>query len=235
MYGFRGIALELMKSYFNNRYQYTKIFKSKSTLRKIKCGVPQGSSLGPLLFILYINDLPLASEFSTTLFADDTYLTLSHNNLFELEKKVNIQMHHIDNWMCQNKLSLNYSKTTYLLFNKHLPSSVNTNFKVLINNIQIDRNKVVKYLGVHIDENLNWSAHIKELSLQLAKCCSLLYQLREYVTTETLHMLYYSFAYSRIQYGITMWGTASQNQVHEIEVRCYRSHTLLPFIKALKD
>ena len=104
MYGFRGIALELMKSYFNNRYQYTKISKSKSTPRKIKCGVPQGSSLGPLLFILYINDLPLASEFSTTLFADDTYLTLSHNNLFELEKKVNIQMHHIDNWMCQNKL-----------------------------------------------------------------------------------------------------------------------------------
>ena len=119
MYGFRGIALELMKSYFNNRYQYTKISKSKSTLRKIKCGVPQGSSLGPLIFILYINDLPLESAFSTTLFSDDTYLTLSHNNLFKLEKKVNIQMHHVDNWMFQNKLSLNYSKTTYLLFNKH--------------------------------------------------------------------------------------------------------------------
>ena len=103
--------------------------------------------------------------------------------------------------MRQNKLSLNYSKTTYLLFNKHLPSSINTNFKVLINNIQIDKNKVVKYLGVHIDENLNWSAHITELSLKLAKCYSLLYQLREYVTTETIHMLYYRFAYSRIQYG----------------------------------
>ena len=77
MYGFRGIALELMKSYFNNRYQYTKIAESKSTLRKIKCGVPQGSSLGPLLFILYIKDLPLASEYSTTLFAVDTYLLLN--------------------------------------------------------------------------------------------------------------------------------------------------------------
>ena len=96
-----------MKSYFNNRYQYTKISKSKSTMRKIKCGVPKGSSLGPLLFILYINDLPLASEFSTTLFADDAYLILSHNNLLEPEKKVNIHMHHINNWMCQNKLSLN--------------------------------------------------------------------------------------------------------------------------------
>ena len=72
MYGFLGIALELMKSYFKNRYQYTKISKSKSAMRKIKCDVPQGSSLGPLLFILYFNDLPLACEFSTTLFADDT-------------------------------------------------------------------------------------------------------------------------------------------------------------------
>ena len=69
--------------------------------------------------------------------------------------------------------------------------------------MEIDRNKVVKYLGVYIDKNLNWSGHIKELLLQLAKCCSLLYQLREYVTTETLHMLYYNFAYSRIRYGIT--------------------------------
>ena len=72
-----------MKSYFNNRYQYTKISKSKSTLRKIKCGVPQGSSLGLLLFILYINDLPLASEFSTTLFADDTYLIEWSEKKFE--------------------------------------------------------------------------------------------------------------------------------------------------------
>ena len=99
-------------------------------MRKIKCGVPQDSSLGPLLFILYINDLPLVSEFSITLFADDTYLTLLHNNLLELEKKVNIQMHYINNWMCQNKLSLNYSKTTYLLFYKHIYLVQSTNFKV---------------------------------------------------------------------------------------------------------
>ena len=73
MYGFRGKPLELMKNYFANRYQFTKVSTCKSNMKKIECGVPQGSSLGPLLFILYINDLPLASEFSTTLFADDTY------------------------------------------------------------------------------------------------------------------------------------------------------------------
>ena len=126
MYGFRGIALKLMKSYSNNRYQYTKIPKSKSTLRKIKCGVPQGSSLGPLLFILYINDLPLASEFPTTLFADDTYLTLSHNNLFELKKKVNIQMHHINNWMYQNKLSLTQKQLIYYSTSIYLVQSTQT-------------------------------------------------------------------------------------------------------------
>ena len=165
------------------------------------------------------NDLPLASEFFTTLFADDINLTLLHDNLFKLEEKVNIQMYLMNNWMCQNKLSLNYSKTTYLQFNNYLPSSINTNFKVLKNNNQTDRNEVAKYFGVYIDKNLNWSAHIKKLSLRLAKGCSLFCHLRDYVTAETLHMLYYSFAYSRIQYGITTWSSTSQNQIHEVEVQ----------------
>ena len=81
-----------MKNYFNDRYQYIKISKSKSTMRKMKCGVPQGSSLGSLLFILYINDLPLASEFSTTLFGDDVNLTLLHDNLFKLSHRRHISV-----------------------------------------------------------------------------------------------------------------------------------------------
>ena len=90
-FGFRGRALELMKSYLTNRFQYTKIGNSKSKLLPIECGVPQGLSPGPLLFILYINDLPLASKFSATLYADDTYLALSDKNLTQLETRVNDQ------------------------------------------------------------------------------------------------------------------------------------------------
>ena len=74
-------------------------------------------------------------------------------------------------------------------------------------------------MGVYIDENLCWSTHIKELSVQLAKCCSMFYQLRDYVKNETIRMLYYSFVYSRIQYGIAIWGTASQKLIHEVEIR----------------
>ena len=91
-FGFRGRALELMKSYLTNRFQYTEIGNSKSKLLPIECGVPQGSLLGPLLFILYMNDLPLASKFSATLYADDTYLALSDKNLTQFETRVNDQL-----------------------------------------------------------------------------------------------------------------------------------------------
>ena len=99
MYGFCGSALSLMESYLTNRYQYTKIGDPKSRQRQINCGVPQGSSLDPLLFLLHVNDLPLVSQFSTTLFADDTLLALSVARLSKLENKVNAQSRYIDHWL----------------------------------------------------------------------------------------------------------------------------------------
>ena len=98
-YGFRGLALKLIQSYLSNRKQYTKMENCKSDLTKIGYGVPQGSSLGPLLFLLYINDLPLASQFDTILFADDTFLAMSDNNLFKVQNKVNTELRKIDLWM----------------------------------------------------------------------------------------------------------------------------------------
>ena len=116
-FGFRGTSLKLIENYSTDRYQYTKIGEARSSLRKVNCGVPQGSSLGPLLFLLYVNDLPLMSLFTTALFADDTLLALSDDNLAKLECRVNAQLRHIDLWLKQNALTLNHSKTTYLRFN----------------------------------------------------------------------------------------------------------------------
>ena len=189
-FGFRGRALELMKSYLTNRFQYTKIGNSKSKLLPIECGVPQGSSLGPLLFTLYINDLPLASKFSATLYADDTYLALSDKNLTQLETRVNDQLQFINAWLQSNKLSLNYTKTTYMLFNKHPHQAVGSNFKIILNQQDIIRSQSVTYLGLCFDEKLIWTEHINKLSLQLAKYGAMLYQIRDFVNQHTLSMLY---------------------------------------------
>ena len=138
-FGIRGPALNLMKSYLANRYQYVKIDDCMSSLQKVTCGIPQGSSLGPLLFLMYVKDLPKSSEFSTTLFADDTYLTLSDKNLTDLENRANDQLKNIDIWLRYNKLSLNYSKTKYILINKQPQISVQYKFKLVINQNIIER------------------------------------------------------------------------------------------------
>ena len=197
-FGIRGPALNLMKSYLANRYQYVKIDDCMSSLQKVTCGIPQGSSLGPLLFLMYVNDLPKSSEFSTTLFADDTYLTPSDKNLTDLENRANDQLKNIDIWLRYNKLSLNCSKTKYILINKQPQISVQYKFKLVINQNIIERATSVKYLGVYLDEKMTWSNHIQQLSLQLAKTSGIFYRLREYVTRETLCMLYYSLVYSRV-------------------------------------
>ena len=108
---------------------------------------------------MYVNDLPSASEFSTTLFADDTYLVRADNNLLRLEHKVNFQLQLVDKWLRKNKLTLNLSKTTYLLFNKQPLVPISSKF-----NLFITQKNSVKYLGVWIDDKLNWSAHIHALS-----------------------------------------------------------------------
>ena len=147
-YGIRGLALQLMESYLSSRQQYSKIPPYKSKLGKITCGVPQGSSLGPLLFLLYVHDLPLVSQFDTTLFADDTYLTLSGKSLSGLELKANNELRKIDSWMRSHKLSLNYSKSCYTVINKMPSKSCNTNLSLILNPTLLKRQQTVKYLGL---------------------------------------------------------------------------------------
>jgi len=154
--------------YLIDRRQYTKIGKFKYSQQTFDCGVLQGSSLGPLLFILYVNDLPKTSQFPSTLFADDTYLSLADKNSSDLEHKTNSQLQLIDTWLKNNKLSLYCTKTTYLLFNKHPHLPVNSKFTLSINNIEITKSDSVKYIGLLIHDKLNWSAHAQELFLQLA-------------------------------------------------------------------
>ena len=131
-YGIRGVSHKLFSNFLHNRIQCTKIGAFKSSYKRISCGVPLGSVISHLLFLIYINDITKASSFHTTLFADDINLHLSNSCSNVLQTTVNLELCNIDHWLRANKLSLNYNKTNFMLLisRKHNPAS----FKVTINN-----------------------------------------------------------------------------------------------------
>ena len=218
-FGFRDNVKLFLSNYLSNRYQYTRVSNYRSSLRTVTCGVPQGSALGPLLFLLYVNDLPSSSNFKTTLFADDTLLQLSDCNIKKLEKRVNNELNKINVWLRNNKISLNISKTNYMLIDNYINASTKKHFEIKLQQNVLNRVRNVKYLGMLIDDGLNWDPHIKQLSLQLSKSSAIIYRLLNFVETETLKLLYYSLIYSRVQYGIILWGTATYTRQKEIVLR----------------
>ena len=221
-FGIKGTCLNLFESYLSNRYQYTNILGHYSNNNKITIRVPQESCLGPLLFLLYINDLPLSSNFDSILYADDTAMILSDSNINSLINRVNNELNIIDFWLRKNKLSLNYSKTSFIIFNKQPNKTFDYEFKLKINNNPIKRVNSIKYLGVLIDSKLSWSEHVDYLNLQLARYSGLFTRLRRYVTNEILCFVYYSIIYSRIKYGILSWDTASNSLLKKVEIRLNR-------------
>ena len=151
------------------------------------CGIPQGSTLGPLLFTIYINDLPLATDFKVHLFADDTSLTLTHSQPEMLQQKVNENMQKIINWMRINKLSINYSKSEFMIITK---KQFKHKFEVVIEDNKIKQKSFVKYLGILIDDKLNWKHQVKQIFSKIARGSWALYHIRNYVDKQTMKMVY---------------------------------------------
>ena len=205
-YGIRGTALNWFKSYLSNRKQFVSINGHSSSLANISCGVPQGSVLGPLLFLIYINDLPDSSHFlSFFLFADDTNIYCESDNLELLTKKVNRELKKVKLWLDSNKLALNIEKTNWVLF--HSPwkkLTVHNNLK--IGKQYIQRTKFVKFLGVLMDEHLTWKYHTTKLCKKLSKTAGIFFKVRHYVPLPTLISLYNSLFLPFLNYGISAWG-----------------------------
>ena len=215
-YGIRGCALEWFRSYLSDRKQYVSVNGSNSNLLSITCGVPQGSVLGPLLFLIYINDLPNASKKLTFyLFADDTNIYYESKDLFNLIKIVNKELRLVKKWLDANKLSLNIDKTNYIIFHS---SSVNVHSgsDIKIWKKHIKRVKIVKFLGLLLDEHLSWKYHISELSKKLARTCGMFFKIRNLLPLDVLFCLYNALFLPFLQYGLIVWGQTYASYIDPI-------------------
>ena len=181
--------------------QFVSISGFDSKLRAILHGVPQGSVLGPLLFLLYINDLHDAIKYCMVHhFADDTNLLLFDSSLKSLQKKVNIDLKLLNHWLNANKISLNAKKTEYILF-RHKQKLVDFNLKIKLNGKKLYSSSYIKYLGISLDENLNWKKHISILSSKLRRANGALAKLRHFVPTKILTSVYYAIFNSHSNLG----------------------------------
>ena len=241
-YGIRNVALQWIKSYFSNRRQFVQINQTCSSTQTIKCGVPQGSILGPLFFILYINDLPRASKLTEPLlFAADTSIFFSNSNPSYLENVLNNELLNIDIWLKCNKLSINVQKTSYVIF-RPSQRKVNHNFSLSFGGQPLTQSNVIKFLGVYFDEHLTWKYHINFVCKQIAKSVGILSWTRFYLSCKTKLMLYYTLIYPYITYCNSTWSStyvSNLNRIYYLQKRAvravtnsdYRAHTAPLFSK----
>ena len=190
IYGIRSIALKLIKSYLSDRLKFVRYNNTDSYYNYIKCGVPQGSVLGPLLFILYINDLPNISDtFKSVLFADDTTLIFSNTSILELKNNIQFNINKLYDWLNVNKLSLNISKTNVLLFNIRNKNR-NINMDLNINNIKVKQVSEIKFLGVIIDCKFSWKLQLNYVSSNLSRTIAILHKVKNKLNMKYLILLY---------------------------------------------
>ena len=217
-YGIRDNANDWIKSYLNNRQQFVNINGSKSETKQVRCGVPQGSILGPLLFIIYINDMHKAVESSIMHhFADDTNLLFSSRYPKQINKILNRDLKLLFDWLCSNRLSLNAVKTEFIVF-RPPRKNINNRIVLRLNGLNIYESPKIKYLGIILDARLCWKHHIHELSKKLNRAVGLIYKIREFCTPQVLRSLYFSLFYSHLTYCISVWGKSDDTYMHKLKL-----------------
>ena len=226
-YGIQGTTLNWFKSYLSNRQQQCAVRGSISKPRRIVLGVPQGSILGPLLFLIYINDLPACLAFTKPhMYADDTILNAASKSTTELIFRLNEDLKNIKNWLLANKLSLNVTKTEYMFVSTDFRlSNLGKTLPITIGDKEIKRVKSTKYLGVYLDENLKWEEHIDNLCLRVSRSINGLKQARDFVSLDVLKTIYNSLIQPIFDYCDTVWGNVNKglaNRIQKLQNRAAR-------------
>ena len=241
-YGFRGKFLDLITSFIRDRKYFVNINGLNSDIKNVNIGVPQGSTLGPLLFLLYVNDMiNCSSLLHFTQFADDTTLGYSCNKLQDLQNILELEVHKVTKWLAANKLLLNVAKTHSMLFSFKRNTS---DLKIKINDTEIEKKSITKFLGVQIDDKLTWKAHIAHICSKVSKSIAILRKVRFIFPLNILKMIYMSLIYSHINYCILVWGSAEsgivdplfklqKKAIRIINRSNYLDHTA-PIFKSLK-
>lgn len=208
-YGIRGVALDWFKSYLGNRKQFVQIDDFMSNTSIVPCGVPQGSVLGPLLFIIYSNDLPNCLNFTKSIiFADDTTIFMSGMDINQLYRNVNSDLKSLTDWFRANKLSLNVSKTHYVMFansNAVVPNALS----IKIGGEFVERKDHIKFLGMIIDSKLDWQKHIQYAKGKITSSIYAMKRMKNIMPRKVLLTLYYSMIYPYLDYGISLWGSTN--------------------------
>ena len=203
--------LDWFRSYLSNRKIRVKCKPTSTGLIEtseeypIEYGTPQGSCLGPLIFLIFCNDLRLHLQYMHSMqFADDTTLIIGHKNHVYLKYCIESDLEIVQDWFNANKLTLNLAKTTYMTF--HTKTNTAADLNLTLNGVTLPKTHSTKFLGTWLDDKLVWTEHVKNLKTKLASQLGLLKRSKKFLTTHAMKMLYYAQINSLISYGISMWG-----------------------------
>ena len=216
-YGITSTTLNWFRSYLEHRKQYVNFKSANSEATSVSYGVPQGSILGPLLFLLYINDLPNASSIlHSILFADDTNLFFSHSDLTQATDIMNRELYNTTQWLNSNRLSLNVKKTHFMVFKTPRKLIDTSNISIQISDESISQTKASKFLGIIIDENLTWKTHMNDIARKVAKNIGIINKVKTIFSERMLLMLYFTMIYPYLSYGNIVWGSTYSSTLQRI-------------------